>query len=81
MSERATVEADSGVDWRQTADGVRLYDPDDPDAWVEVSFEAGVAPERRLFSVCPDCGFVAPQRTPPGRGMVCGECGTEVTCE
>jgi hypothetical protein len=69
------------VDWRTTGGAVRLYDEDNPDAWVEVSFEAGVPPEKRLFSICPDCGFVAPQRTGPGRGMVCGECGAEVTNE
>jgi hypothetical protein len=83
MNDGASADERDGarVNWRSTGDGVRVYDEDDPDAWVEVSFEAGVPPEKRLFTVCPDCGFVAPQRTGPGRGMVCGECGAEVSCE
>ena len=83
MSERATVDERDRprVDWRTTGDGVRVYDEDDPDAWVEVSFEAGVPPEKRLYSICPDCGFVAPQRAGPGRGMICGECGAEAECK
>jgi hypothetical protein len=83
MNDGASADGRDGgrVNWRSTGDGVRVYDEDDPDAWVEVSFEAGVLPEKWLFTVCPDCGFVAPQRTGPGRGMVCGECGAEVSCE
>lgn len=78
---RAAADGRGGLAWRSTGDGVRVYDEDDPDAWVEVTFEAGVPPEKRLYAICPDCGFVAPNPTAPGRGMVCGECGAEATCE
>lgn len=82
MSNRATVDReDALINWRNTGGGVRIYDEDNADAWIEVAFEAGVPPEKRLYSICPECGLVAPQRTGPGRGMVCGECGAEATCE
>jgi hypothetical protein len=83
MTNPATPERrdEDPVDWRRTADGVRLFDPDNADAWIEVTFEAGVPPEKRLFMVCDDCGAVAPQRTRPGRGAICGDCGTEHTHE
>lgn len=82
MNNRATVDSEDGrVNWRTTGDGVRIFDENDPDAWVEVSFDAGVPPEKRLYTICPECGLIAPQRTGPGRGMVCGECGEDVVCE
>ena len=79
MSDPATPErgSEEPVDWRRTDDGVRLFDPANDDAWIEVTFEAGVAPEKRLFMVCDDCGAVAAQRTRPGRASVCADCGTE----
>ncbi|WP_290814306.1 hypothetical protein [Halovivax sp.] len=64
------------INWRRTDDGVELYDETNADAWVHVSWTAGTPPEKRLFSVCPECGAVAAQRGPPGRGTVCGDCGT-----
>lgn len=66
------------VDWRVTDDGVELFDRRYRDAWIAMRFEAGVAPEHRLFAVCPACGFVSPQRTPPGSRMVCSECDAEL---
>ncbi|THE66867.1 hypothetical protein D8Y22_01340 [Salinadaptatus halalkaliphilus] len=63
------------VNWRQTNGGVTLYDETNPDAWIEMAFEAGVDPEHRLFMICPDCGAVFAQRSKPGSGTVCGDCG------
>jgi len=79
MSDSATPERGESepVDWRRTDDGVRLFDPANDDAWIEVAFEAGVDPEKRLFMVCDDCGAVAAQRTRPGRASICADCGTE----
>lgn len=79
MTDSATAErgSEDPVDWRRTDDGVRLFDPENDDAWIEVAFEAGVDPEKRLFMVCPDCGAVAAQRTRPGRASICADCGTE----
>lgn len=82
MNERATGHrGDRRVNWRPTDGGVRIFEEGDSDAWVEVAFDAGVPPEKRLFSICPACGFVSPQRTGPGRGMVCGECDAELDRE
>ncbi|WP_435346169.1 hypothetical protein [Haloarchaeobius sp. HRN-SO-5] len=81
MSERAASAApdtdEPAYDWTRTDDGVRIFDPDEPDAWVEMTFEAGVPPEKRLFMLCDECGAVAPQRTTPGNCAICGDCGTE----
>jgi rubredoxin len=68
---------DSAVNWRRTDDGVELYDEANPDAWIHMDVEPGAPAEERPFSVCPECGVVAPQRTAPGPHMVCGECGAE----
>nr|WP_217639169.1 hypothetical protein [Haloarchaeobius iranensis] len=75
------TEGDADYDWCRTDDGVRIFDPDNPDAWVEMSFEAGVDPEHRLFMVCDDCGAVFAQRTRPGNGSRCGDCGAEFVSE
>ncbi|WP_267640709.1 hypothetical protein [Haloarchaeobius amylolyticus] len=84
MTERtakAVTEDDPAYDWTRTDGGVRIYDPENPDAWVEMEFEAGVPPEKRLFMVCDECGAVAPQPTRPGNCSVCGECQTEFATE
>lgn len=65
------------VNWRRTARGVELYDADNPDAYIHMEVDAGAPAHERPFSICPDCGLVAPQRTPPGRYMVCGGCDAE----
>ena len=72
---------DSTVNWRRTDGGVELYDEANPDAWINMDVEPGAAAEERPFSVCPDCGVVAPQRTAPAPHMVCGECGAEFGAE
>ncbi len=64
------------VNWRQTNGEVTLYEPDNPDAWIRAKFEAGVAPEHRLYMVCPECGATLAQRCTPGNGTICGDCGT-----
>lgn len=69
------------VNWRRTARGVELYDPDNPDAYIRMAVDAGAPAHERPFSVCPECGIVAPQRAPPGRYMVCGACDTEFEVE
>lgn len=66
------------VGWRKTDDGLTLYDEENPDAWVAMTFKAGIPPEHRLFAICPQCGFAAPQRVPPGTRMICGECDAEL---
>ena len=79
MSERATRDVTSegeAINWRRTGTGVTIYDEGNPDAWVRMEFTAGVPPEHRLFMICPDCGAVFAQRTTPGTGSVCGDCGT-----
>lgn len=83
MTDRATNDRGDPdpVNWRPTDDGVRLFEPGNDDAWIEVSFEAGVPPEKRLLMVCDDCGTVAPQPARPGRASVCGDCGTEYAHE
>lgn len=63
------------INWRQAGSTVTLYDEGNSDAWVRMEFEAGVAPEHRLYMICPECGAVFAQRTAPGRGSVCGDCG------
>ncbi|WP_435333668.1 hypothetical protein [Haloarchaeobius sp. TZWWS8] len=68
-------------DWTRTDDGVRIFDPENQDAWVQMSFEAGVPPEKRLFMICDDCGAVAAQRTRPGTVSVCGSCDTAFEAE
>jgi len=78
---RGRHDGDEAIDWRTTDGGVCVYDPENPEAYVEMEFEAGVAPERRLFAICPSCGFAAPQRVPPGTRMICGECDAEMSCE
>ncbi len=66
---------DEAINWRQTATGVTIYDETNPDAWVRIEFEAGVDPENRLFMCCSGCGGIFAQRTKPGKGTVCGDCG------
>lgn len=78
MSEResaAISSDDRAINWRQTSSGVTLYEEDNPDAWIHARFEAGVAPEHRLFMICEECGAVFAQRVKPGRGTTCGDCG------
>ncbi|QSW97834.1 hypothetical protein [Haloterrigena alkaliphila] len=78
MSRRATeaVETDAEpINWRQRGSDVTLYDETNPDAWVRMTFEAGVPPEHRLYMICDDCGAVFAQRTTPGASTVCGDCG------
>ncbi|MFB6071568.1 MAG: hypothetical protein ABEJ88_01220 [Halobacterium sp.] len=65
------------VNWRRTDDGVELYDEANPDAWIRVTVEPGAPADERPYSVCPECGVVAPQRTMPSDAMTCGECGAE----
>ena len=79
-SRRWTVDGDHDVrsdpiNWRQTGAAVTLYDERNPDAWVRMEFQAGVAPAHRLFMICPDCGAVFAQRSTPGTGSACGDCG------
>lgn len=68
---------DGRLDWRRTDDGVEIYDDENPDAWIRMAFVAGAPPEKRLFSICPDCGLVVPQRTLLSRAAVCSGCGAE----
>ncbi|ADB59515.1 hypothetical protein Htur_0617 [Haloterrigena turkmenica DSM 5511] len=78
MSKRGLEAVDTDEDpinWRQDGADVTLYDETNRDAWIQVTFEAGVPPERRLFMICDDCGAVFAQRTKPGRSTVCGDCG------
>ncbi|PCR92614.1 hypothetical protein [Natrinema ejinorense] len=78
MSEReqaAHSPDDRAINWRQNSSGVTLYEDGNPDAWIHAEFEAGVAPEHRLFMICDECGAVFPQRVKPGRGTTCGDCG------
>ncbi|MCD2200120.1 hypothetical protein LPA44_09435 [Halobacterium sp. KA-4] len=70
-------QGDSTVNWRRTDDGVELYDEADSDAWIRMAVEPGAPAEERPYSVCPECGLVAAQRTVPGRHMVCADCGAE----
>lgn len=63
------------INWRRTADGVELYDETNPDAWIHADFTAGVAPEHRLFMICPECGAVAAHRSKPASASSCGACG------
>ncbi|ARS89065.1 hypothetical protein [Natrarchaeobaculum aegyptiacum] len=63
------------INWRQSGAAVTLYDERNPDAWVRMEFQAGVPPEHRLFMICPDCGAVFAQRSTPGTGSACGDCG------
>jgi len=66
------------VNWRRTdGGGVELYDETNPDAWIRIDVDPGAPPEERPYSVCPDCGVVAAQRTAPSDHMVCSECGAE----
>lgn len=79
MSDGETTHISRGdrpVNWRRTGSGITLYEEDNPDAWIRAEFEAGVAPERRPFMICGECGAVLPQRSAPGRATVCGDCGT-----
>ncbi|WP_222919850.1 hypothetical protein [Natrinema sp. SYSU A 869] len=78
MSERetaATTRDDRAINWRQTSSGITLYEEGTPDAWIHAEFEAGVAPEHRLFMICEDCGAVFAQRVKPGKETICGDCG------
>ncbi|SER71744.1 hypothetical protein [Natrinema salaciae] len=79
MTERetaATTPDDRAINWRQNSGGVTLYEEGNPDAWIHARFEAGTAPEDRLFMICDECGAVFAQRSKPGNGTVCGDCGT-----
>ncbi|QLG50400.1 hypothetical protein [Natrinema halophilum] len=78
MSEREIRSAerdDRAVNWRQTSSGVTLFEAGNSEAWIHAEFRAGVAPEKRLFMVCDECGAVFAQRSKPGNGTVCGDCG------
>ncbi|WP_436347928.1 hypothetical protein [Natronorubrum sp. FCH18a] len=78
MSKRGRHAAETDgqpLNWRQTGAGVTVYDETNPDAWVRMTFEAGVRPEHRLFMICDDCGAVFAQRTAPGHSTICGDCG------
>ena len=78
MSKRGLEAVDTDEDpinWRQDGADVTLYDERNRDAWIQVTFEAGVSPEHRLFMICDDCGAVFAQRTKPGHSTVCGDCG------
>ncbi|WP_230198687.1 hypothetical protein [Halopiger djelfimassiliensis] len=66
----------TAINWRQSNGGVTLYEADNPDAWITMEFEAGVPPEHRLYMICDECGSVFAQRSKPGNGTVCGDCGT-----
>lgn len=73
---RASEPIREAINWYQTPSGVTIHDEGNPDAWVRMEFTAGVPPEHRPFMVCPECGAVCAQRTKPGNGSVCGDCGT-----
>ncbi len=75
-SRRTTADGEAAINWRQTGTDVTLYDEENPDAWIRMAFEAGVAPEHRLYMICPECGAVFAQRSIPGTGSVCGDCDT-----
>ncbi|GAB7018517.1 hypothetical protein [Halostagnicola bangensis] len=80
MSKRGIRSAEPespAINWHQSENGVTIRDEENPDAWVHMEFEAGVPPEHRLFMICDDCGAVFAQRSKPGRGTVCGECGAK----
>lgn len=73
---RHAVETDDQpINWRQRGADVTLYDEGNPDAWIQMTFEAGVPPEHRLYMICDECGAVFAQRTAPGHGTACGDCG------
>lgn len=74
--ERREYDADP-INWERTDDGVEIYDETNSDAWVRMEFVSGIAPEKRLFGVCDDCGLVMPQRAMPSESMACGHCGSE----
>lgn len=69
------------VNWRRTARGVELYDVDNSDAYIRMEVDAGAPAHERPFSICPECGLVAPQRALPGPYMVCGNCDAEFEME
>ncbi|WP_254528234.1 hypothetical protein [Natrinema gelatinilyticum] len=78
MSERdlRSVDRDERpVNWRQNSSGITLFEAGNPDAWIHAEFEAGVAPENRLYMICDECGAVFAQRCKPGNGSICGDCG------
>ncbi|MFA9425521.1 hypothetical protein [Natronorubrum sp. A-ect3] len=79
MSKRGLEAAESdddAINWRQNGSSVTLYDEANADAWVRMTFEAGIPPEHRLYMICDECGAVFAQRTTPGHSTVCGDCGT-----
>lgn len=67
--------------WERTDNGLKISDPDNDDAWVEMTYKAGIAPEKRLYFLCTDCGFSAPQPTLPGRGLTCPDCHANFDCQ
>lgn len=78
MSQRepaAITRDDRAINWRGTDSGVTLFEEGNPEAWIHAEFEAGVAPEHRLFMICDECGAVFAQRVKPGKGTGCGDCG------
>ena len=78
MSKRGMEAVDTDaqpINWRQDGGDVTLYDETNADAWIRVTFEAGIPPEHRLFMVCDACGAVFAQRSAPGHSTVCGDCG------
>lgn len=79
MSERVEQrEQDADpVNWKRTGGGVEIYDEANPDAWVRMEFVSGIAPHKRLYGICDDCGLVTPQRALPSDSMSCGDCGAE----
>ncbi|WP_135854350.1 hypothetical protein [Halorussus salinus] len=79
MSERLQrrEQDEDPINWTRTDDGVEIYDETNPDAWVRMEFVSGIAPEKRLYGVCDDCGLVTAQRALPSASMACGNCGAE----
>nr|WJK63522.1 hypothetical protein QSJ49_09945 [Halobacterium salinarum] len=57
----------NSVNWRRTDSGVELYDETNPDAWIHVDVDPGAPADERPYSVCPDCGVVAPPAHRPHR--------------
>ncbi|MHC3439003.1 hypothetical protein ACYJ1Y_13115 [Natrialbaceae archaeon A-gly3] len=75
MAKREPRTASEEINWKRTSSGVTIYDETNPDAWIHAEFLAGVSPEHRLFMICPECGGVFAQRSPPGAVTICGDCG------
>lgn len=63
------------IDWRETSDGIVLYDTANPKAWIHVEFVAGSDTQTRPHMMCPACGVIAEQRGKPKVATTCGACG------